>query len=237
MTFEGRFKIVDVPLSNGAFAKGLLDSDNQKQSPVVVDFNSASFIHRLRNGANGEAVVKAMGVKQSLRDGLVVADLTAGLGTDAFLLAHSGFAVVGFERDPLLYALLEDGLKRYMSIDSTTLSLKFVFGDSTDRSTNRSGELGFAKKPFAVLLDPMFEVCAISAKSQPKKQMASLRALLRTSSAQEVELLFQTAIEMATDRVVVKRPVGAPPLVSLQLRRPSNQLEGKSARFDIYSCR
>jgi hypothetical protein len=71
--------------------------------------------------------------------------------------------------------------------------------------------------------------------------MAFLRKMLAPSSDTEIRALFFAAQRTADARVIVKRPNGAPDLVSEDKdgRKlvPARRLEGKSARFDIYSCR
>jgi 16S rRNA (guanine1516-N2)-methyltransferase len=51
---------------------------------------------------------------------------------------------------------------------------------------------------------------------------------------EDADLLLAKAIELATHRVVVKRPKGSPFLAA---QKPSQSLTGKSGRFDIYALR
>lgn len=241
------FAIVDVPLENGVqdgvMAKGLVDTSS-RQNPIVVDFLSSKLRHRIKNGADGEAVVKTLGVKSSERQGVTVYDFTAGLGTEAYLLAVAGFSVVAFERDPRVFELLEDGLKRWRSYEEamelSPLQLEFRFGDAGQwvRDQKAAGKI---QKVYAAMLDPMFEGEAIEGKSAPKKEMATLRRMLTPSSDVELTALFHAAFDIAEGRVIVKRPDGAPDLASSdssgRTLKPARRLEGKTARFDIYSCR
>lgn len=251
------FKIVEIQLEDGEIAKGLVDLESPKQSPIVVDFRSPKLTHRLKNGADGEAIVKAFGVKRSERRGLRIYDFTAGLGTEAFLLARAGFTVLAFERHPLIFELLEDGLRRWRAYEQTTgletdggttaptpLKLEFRFGDAA--ALVREGlARGSMPQAHAVFLDPMFEGDATEGKSLPKKEMATLRKMLHASpedaSSRSDSALFFAAFEIAEARVVVKRPNGAPDLLKVDALgrpiQPARRLEGKTARFDIYSCR
>ena len=55
-------------------------------------------------------IAKAVGIAQGVRP--QVLDATAGLGKDAFVLASLGCQMTLIERQPLIAALLEDGLAR-----------------------------------------------------------------------------------------------------------------------------
>jgi pimeloyl-ACP methyl ester carboxylesterase len=81
-----------------------------------------------------------------------VADATAGLLGDAWLLALAGFRVTAFERSPLVARLVRDGLARAARdprVDAAALArLTFVEGDAAAIL----GEESFD----AVLVDPMF---------------------------------------------------------------------------------
>ena len=233
-------RIVEVQLEDGVVAKGMVDSTSATNvSPIVVDFQSPKLRHRVKSGVDSEAIVKAVGLKKGLRAGHYIYDFTAGLGTEAFLLAQAGYSVVAFERDPLVYELLEDGLRRLRDSGSE-LQLDFVFGDAVDVMGTGLLEGNFPRA-YAVTLDPMFEGDSIEGKSLPKKEMATLRRHLQSSSLEDVEEMFAAAFVAATDRVIVKRPNGAEDLaggrIGDRVVRPARRLEGKTARFDIYSCR
>ena len=77
-----------------------------KSRPVRVDFAADALQHRARDGLRGQHLARAVGT------GLAVLDATAGLGRDAFLLASAGNRVQMLEREPVICALLADGLRR-----------------------------------------------------------------------------------------------------------------------------
>ena len=55
-------------------------------------------------------VARAVGIRGSVRPSVL--DATAGLGRDAFVIAALGCEVTLLERQPVIAALLEDGLQR-----------------------------------------------------------------------------------------------------------------------------
>ncbi len=237
-----RPKIIDAFDEAGRPAKGL----ESKGLPVVVDFLSAKLQHRVRAGVDSEQVVKVFGVKKSERnapDKNLICDFTAGLGVDSFLLANAGFKVISFERDALVFALLEDGLKRFRGHSEAAgnsaaeIGLHFRHQDVALTNDGARNELlaTLPQRPFAVYLDPMYEETSVKSKSLPKKEMAVLRQVLTPSSDKELENLLVTALWLAEARVVVKRPMGSPPLEGA--RQPAHRHEGKTACFDVYTCR
>jgi 16S rRNA (guanine1516-N2)-methyltransferase len=62
-----------------------------------------------------------------------------------------------------------------------------------------------------------------------KQEMRIIRALVGDDI--DAAALLETALTIATNRVVVKRPKGAP---ELNARRPAHIIEMKNSRFDVY---
>ncbi len=155
---------------------------------------------------------------------IVLLDLTAGLGTDAFLLACLGCKVTMLERSPVLGVLLQDALQRAHQIDWVRkLSLEFVHADARDYLTIMST----SDCPDVIYLDPMFPEKNKSAKS--RKEMHVLRDLVGEDL--DAAELLPLSLKKATKRVVVKRPRLAPPLAE---QAPDIVYEGESSRFDVY---
>lgn len=85
--------------------------DEPKLGAIAVNFVDGTMAHRRKfGGGRGEAVAKAVGIKGDYLP--TVIDATAGLGRDAFVLAAVGCKVLLVERNPIVAALLEDGLNR-----------------------------------------------------------------------------------------------------------------------------
>lgn len=199
--------------------------DEPKVGAVKVDFASdALTFRRLHGGGKKEAIARAIGLKG--QDSLRVLDATAGLGRDAFVLASLGCVVDMIERSPVVAALLQDGLARATSDVNLSAwlpaNMQLFHGVATDMLANWSSE-----KPDVVYLDPMFPHRKKSA--AVKKEMRLFQQLLGPD--EDADLLLEPALALATKRVVVKRPTGAPFLAG---KKPQIEMTGKANRFDVY---
>ena len=148
-----------------------------------------------------------------------VIDATAGLGGEAYVIAWLGCSTIAYEREPLIYALLVDGLRRADSSAAKRVDARF--GDAIDLMTSAPADV--------VFLDPMFpreeERSAL-----PKKNMQMFRALLRETPSRN-HALFDAAMATARLRVIVKRAKGGEALASA---KPDATFAGRTVRFDVY---
>lgn len=196
--------------------------------PVRVDFASEAMSWRTRGGGGGEAVVRACGVKagQPLR----VLDATAGLGRDAWLLAHVGATVTLCERSPVIHALLGDGLARAAREHAcaATVARMTLHEGSSLSLLQAMAALSAEQRPETVYLDPMFPHREKSA--LVKIDMRVFRSVV--GEDQDADALLAAARAVATRRVVVKRPRHAPDLAGVA---PHQRMEGQSSRFDLYA--
>lgn len=200
----------------------------QAPGPVRVDFVAGALAHRRHfGGGKGQDIARAIGLHRNAR--LTVADLTAGLGRDAFVLANLGATVIMLERHPVVAALLADGLERARAHDDdaglTAIIARMQLIQQDAAAWLGRQEAGTA--PDVIYLDPMFPERQKSARV--KKEMAAFQELVgRDDDAAGVLAL---ALRTARYRVVVKRPVGAPALGDGEV---GTVIAGKSTRFDIY---
>lgn len=192
--------------------------------PVRVDFVEGSAAHRrLFGGGSGQMIAKAVGIQPGVRPRVL--DATAGLGKDAFVLASLGCEISLIERQPIIAALLEDGLIRGLrdrEIGPIIAQMRLLTGNSIELIRSWEGE-----PPQVIYLDPMFphrEKTALV-----KKEMRLFRPLVGDDL--DAPALLEAALLLATHRVVVKRPRKAP---SIDGPKPGYALDGKSSRYDIY---
>ena len=192
--------------------------------PIRVDFLEGPVAHRGRfGGGSGQMIAKAVGIQPGIRPSVL--DATAGLGRDAFVLAQLGCALTLIERQPLIVALLEDGLLRAQAdpeIAQIVARMRLLEGDAIAMMQAWAGE-----PPQVIYLDPMFPHREKTA--QVKKEMRLFRPL--AGDDDDAPALLEAALALAANRVVVKRPRKAPAIAG---NSPAYVLEGKSSRFDIY---
>lgn len=157
----------------------------------------------------------------------LVLDATAGLGRDAWILAAHGARVRALERSGPVFALLRDSLAR-AGIQSPATARRIVplYCEALDFLQSQ----GRDKRPDVVYLDPLFS--QQKRKTAPWKGMQILQDLLAGEELQQ-EKLLQAALELASKRVVFKRPARSKP-IEVQGSRPSLQIKSKALRFDIY---
>ncbi|MCG8312281.1 MAG: class I SAM-dependent methyltransferase [Pseudomonadales bacterium] len=198
---------------------------NKKLAPLKVDFKLGAIGFRGHQNVRNELLVKAVlgRDKQTLPS---VIDATAGMGRDSFILAVLGCEVTLLERNPIVAALLKDGIMRYRdaSADGQQIAarMRFLEGDFQTQAMSLA--------PFDVVyLDPMFPHREKSA--LVKKEMQIFKEIVGADA--DSDDLFPIARSVAKKRVVVKRPSKAEFLAN---KKPTYSVTGRSSRFDIYQC-
>ncbi|SDO78914.1 16S rRNA (guanine1516-N2)-methyltransferase [Halomonas shengliensis] len=195
--------------------------------PLAVDFTAGRAAHRRRfGGGRGQLVARACGLARGVTP--CVVDATAGLGRDAFVLASLGAEVLLVERVAAIFALLEDGLARARADAETAevaARMRLAWGDAARELEAMVAAAAFP--PQVVHLDPMFPHREKSA--LVKKEMRLFRTLAGDDA--DAPRLLEAALDVATHRVVVKRPRKAPPIAG---PAPRHVLEGKTSRYDLY---
>ena len=208
-------------LQDGALV--LRNADLPKQGDILVDFASGAATHRRKfGGGKAEGIAKAVGLNK--KPGLSVIDATAGLGRDAFVLASLGAMVTLVERNPLVAALLADGLRRGardpQTADWLPQRMQLVHLPALEA-------LCSLPAPDVVFLDPMFPPREKSA--LVKKEMRAFHDVVGADD--DADALLAPALALAKHRVVVKRPGYAEFLAG---KKPTMSIEGKNNRFDVY---
>jgi 16S rRNA (guanine1516-N2)-methyltransferase len=174
--------------------------------------------------ARDRALARAIGLRRGVA---TVQDATAGLGRDAFVLACCGCRVLALECSPILAALLADGLQRASAHPETAALLggRLAIECADARAWLRAAPA--AELPDAVYLDPMLP--PQRGRARVKKEMQLLQELIGLPDPSEVEELLALARARARRRVVVKRPLGAPPLAA-----PDAVVAARRVRWDLY---
>jgi len=195
--------------------------DRHLPGGLRVDFAGTDVRRRLLHPGR-ELLVQAAKVRHTALPLLI--DATAGLGRDGFLLAAAGFRVRMIECNPVVAALLADGLERARHIPELAHPaerIHLIAGNALDDLA------ALAEQPDVIYLDPMFPE---RTKSALVKQELRLLQLLDHKTGDPADLLT-AALAVHAKKVVVKRPLKGPPLAALV---PSYTLRGKAIRFDVY---
>lgn len=198
--------------------------DEPKLGAIAVNFVDGTMAHRRKfGGGRGEAVAKAVGIKGDYLPNVI--DATAGLGRDAFVLACIGCKVTLIERNPIVSALLEDGLKRaYQDAEIGHFMQERMVLANVASIIELDPTQYFAD---VVYLDPMYPHKQKSA--LVKKEMRVFQHLVGADL--DADAFWQPAKSLARKRVVVKRPDYAPFLAE---QKPDFSHTTKNHRFDIY---
>lgn len=192
--------------------------DRGRVAPVFVEFLGDARHVGIRRRTH--PLARAVGRDAPLPD---VLDGTAGLGRDAFVLACLGYTVTAVERAPVIHALFADGLARLLADPRG----RQLVGDRLTLHRGACEEwLARNPPPTVVYLDPMFPPRKKSA--LVKKEMQLFQRLL--GQEDNGSALLAAAREVATRRVVVKRPVWADPLAG----DADYSVTGAKVRFDVY---
>lgn len=206
-----------------------LDRDDEGRLTLLADgLSLTGDLSRLRRRLHPHALSRELLVRAArMRDlppGARAIDACAGLGEDGALLAAAGFEVTLIERDPLVFALLEDAVTRARedaSLGEVARRMHPVEGDALDLLP------ALTEPPALVYLDPMFP--ARHKDAATKKKLQVLRKLEQPASDEEGAALVDAALACHPRRIVVKRPLRAEPLGGV---KPTHALAGKLIRYD-----
>jgi len=189
---------------------------------LEIDFIKGPFGYRRRRLDRGEPLLRAIGLRG--QKGLKVADATAGLGRDGFLMAAAGADVVLVERSPEVFQRLKDALEKAASAGEDLAAIagriQLICGDAREVLQGREVD--------AILVDPMHPERRNSA--LVKKEMRDLRLLV--GSDPDRDDLIRSMLRLPAGRVVVKWPLHGP--LPEDLPRPSFEIAAKTVRYSVF---
>jgi 16S rRNA (guanine1516-N2)-methyltransferase len=206
--------------------------DEPKLGAIHVDLVGGAVGHRRKfGGGKGQAIAKAAGLNKGTTP--TILDGTAGLGRDAFVLASLGCKVQMVERNPVVAALLDDGLERAKQDSEiggwVSERMSLLHASSLEALDKLAQDQDFTR-PEVVYLDPMYPHPENKKKSAlVKKEMRVFQSLVGADT--DADGLLKPALALASKRVVVKRPDYAEWLTE---KKPTMAIETKKNRFDVY---
>lgn len=175
-----------------------------------------------KNNLSKELLVKAASPNKC--PNLTAIDATGGLGEDALLLAAAGFSVKVYERNPVIYNLLED------AIFSGRVSEDAALNDAANRMTAINQDSidalqNLREAPDVIFLDPMFP--EKQKNSLTKKKLQLFQKIVPPCNDEEE--LLKAAISAKPKRIIIKRPLKGPYLGGI---KPTFSHSGKTLRID-----
>jgi 16S rRNA (guanine1516-N2)-methyltransferase len=183
-------------------------------------FTDSQFINRIKQ--KNQTLFKATTNKQ--KSITTILDITAGWGIDAFLLASQGKQVTMIEQNADLVACIQYALikaKDHPMTQDITQRITVLKSDALRYLRTYNEEA-----PDCIYIDPMFP--ERKSHAQSGKDLQILQAM---TSNRELEACLDLALNLATKRVVVKRPLKSEYFSDL---KPNISYREKSVRFDVY---
>jgi len=190
---------------------------------LKIDFQSSAFEKKLKSAHLGSQPLKKAALLRGKPCRLI--DGTAGFAEDSFLLAEWGFEVMSFERNHEVGLQIKNAIAKLGNEDRAfelleSGKIKFYFEDFYT----------FCKREHlhceVLYLDPMFPVSNKSALSE--KKVVELRKLVG-EELEPLEKILKKGLEIATSKVLLKRPLSAP--VEFQAQ---HVFKGSSVRYEVY---
>lgn len=202
-----------------SFQNDVLQIESKLFPKVFCDFTDKKFIKEVKQSyGRSEGVFSFLNKKAKQRSKLKICDLTVGMGRDFFKFILAGHDVVGFERNPLFYYLVKDGVRRFLASQESK-DLKTLFKVDEFLMDLKLAEANLDGDQFDLLYyDPMFE--DQSKKAAPKKGMQALKFFSAPSSEEEKMSLIK---ELKSDESIFvykcsKKPKGFPFVVKKEVK-------------------
>jgi len=197
-----------------------------KTGEISVDFINGRLGYRIQRTGKNQSLARAIGLHKNPHIPYIM-DATAGFGSDAAILASLGYNITLIEKNPIVFALLKDGIQRAsLTEKGKTIASRMTLVHADSQLILHETQQHHLS-PDIIYIDPMFPPRQKSALT--KKNMQSLHQLIGQTDKSDKLLL--TALNCAKQKVIVKRPVNAQDLANKQ---PTYRIKEKTIRFDIY---
>ncbi len=190
----------------------------QNQKPIYVDFLSPSLKKIFGQISKNDIFCKAIGLKDEVS---CVYDLTAGFGSDTFVLSKFVNEIVWVERNSVMCLLLNDGLRR-LEEKYSELSCKFkiIYKDGLDFINENNFEINST-----IYFDFMFE----NKKSKSNKEMSFLKHITKNDSLNDVSIYINRALKKSKNRVVLKTKI-----LEEKNLKPKHIYKGKTVQYFVF---
>lgn len=175
------------------FKDNVLSILYSNQKPICVDFSDPQVNRQFTKTSRKDMACKALGLKQNQK---YLIDLTAGFGKDSFIVSKYFQRVTWVERNPVMYLLLEDGLRRLKESDFENADkFELYFGEADEflrtLKSNQEPTLYF---------DFMFSV----KKSKSNKEMFFLKNMTQNETSLQIDEYLNLALQIPPVRIALK---------------------------------
>jgi 16S rRNA (guanine1516-N2)-methyltransferase len=219
--------LVEVSPTHVQVTQSKQQGSSKRKAPVYVDFVNGPLSYRAKFGNDQRSpMARAVGIGKK-EPQLSVVDATGGLGKDAFVLASLGCRVTIVERNPVVHALLRDGLQRLHEANggkNMNGTLELVHADSKQYLLSLPAE----ERPDVIYIDPMYPHPKRRQKALTKIGMQLARALVGDDA--DANQLLEVAQQVARKRVVIKRPKYV-----VEDPRASRSYKSLRTRFEVHT--
>lgn len=208
----------------GMLRLAVREGGNFVLSSSLCPLSDTAFRARCEGKRGRELLPRAFG--KMLSEGAYIADLTAGAGADALLLAARGAHVDMIEREPVIALLAEQTLRlarEDAGFAAAAGRLRVLRGDALHIAFNTD-----APAYDGYYIDPLY---VQDGKSKAAKNMQLIRLLGEGRQDADGAALLRAALKSPARIAVVKRHDKAPYLAGII---PERSLQGKTVRYDIY---
>ena len=202
----------------------LISASGEQNIQYLHSYQSPALVRRLKD--SNQALLKACSNKQKTIHKIL--DITGGWGIDSFLLASRSKSVTLVEKNSILVQANRHALgclNDSSSLRSIAERIRIIQADAFEYLS--SGDPEF--EPDCIYIDPMFPDHKSGAK--PGKEMQILQNITCNTG---LEQCFDSAFNLAKNRIVIKRPLKAEPF---NHQKPDFCYREKSVRFDVYLTR
>ncbi len=173
-----------------SYEDGILKLSSKKFPNVYCDFLSEKYLKEVRQSFGRSEGVFSFLRPISKTEKIKICDLTVGMGKDLFKFVLAGHDVVGYERNPVFYHLVLNGIERFKASKKAE-ELKRLFKVEEFKVNLILGEADSEGVKYDLsYFDPMFS--DESKKAAPKKGMQALKVLSASSLEEEKILTIQS---------------------------------------------
>ncbi len=166
-----------------SYKDGLFKVNSSVFPGVYCNFLSERFLKEVRQSFSRSEGVYSFLKPLARNKKIKICDLTVGMGKDLFKFILAGHEVVGYERNPIFYHLVLNGIERFKAFEKLE-ELERFFKVKEFKVDVRFGDaVPEVEKYDLAYFDPMFS--DVSKKAAPKKNMQALKALVKASEKKD----------------------------------------------------